>query len=82
MVTATIENQQIALGVLIGAASIVIGYVVARVMPKRHFPVLAGVIASNAIIAGLAYWGVDVAGKMVMWWLIITGIFAASAASD
>jgi hypothetical protein len=70
------QYQAIALGVLIGVGAIVIGYVVRLIVPNKHFPRTAGLLASNAVIAALAYAKVTVAGTMLVWWLAVS-FFAA-----
>lgn len=60
-------NQEFGLGVLILVAAIITGYGVSRLVPKGHFPIIAGLLAGNALVAGLAVAGVAVAGHMVVW---------------
>lgn len=60
----------VALGVLIGAGAIVIGYIVRMVVPNKHFPWTAGVLASNVVIAAFAYAGMKIAGIILPAWLV------------
>jgi hypothetical protein len=64
------EQQMVALGVLIGAGAIVVGYIVKLLVPKKHFPWTAGVLASNVVVAAFAYAGVKIAGIILPPWLI------------
>lgn len=67
-----ITNQAAGLGVLIGVAAIVAGYLVSCMVPANHFPRTAGLVTANAIIGSLAYAGVDVAGEMLGWALALS----------
>jgi len=68
------SSQIYGLGTLITIVAIVVGYCVYLLVPKRHFPVAAGVLAADAVIAGLALWGVAVAGDILIWFVVITGV--------
>lgn len=63
-------GQAVGLGVIVGVASIVVGYLVYLAMPRRHFPATTGLLASNLFIAVLGYFGVVVAQYMLVWWLM------------
>jgi hypothetical protein len=73
------QYQAIGLGVLIGVGAILAGYLVKMVVPKKHFPWTAAVLATNAVVAVFAYWGVKIAGIMLPGWLTVS-MFAAAFA--
>jgi hypothetical protein len=52
-------EQKFGVGVLILIGAIVAGYIVRCVVPARHFPRTAGLLAANAVAAGLAVAGVE-----------------------
>ena len=64
------------LGVLIGIGAIVVGYVVSQIAPKQHYPRIAGVLASDAVVGGLTYVGVEPAAYMLVWWVLFSLAFA------
>ena len=72
------QYQMIGLGVLIAVGAVLIGYIVRLVIPDKHFPWTAGLLASNAVIALPAYAGVKIAGPLLLWWLFCS-MFAATA---
>jgi hypothetical protein len=49
----------IGLGALFVIGAIVVGYTVYRIVPDRHYPEVAGVLAAIATIAALAAAGID-----------------------
>lgn len=67
-------HQQMGLGALMVIGSIVTGYVVSCVVPAKHYPRTAGVLATNAVMAALTFAGVDPAAYIVVW-LAIFSIF-------
>lgn len=70
------QYQMIGLGVLIGVGAVLIGYFVRLIVPNKHFPWTAGLLASNLIVALPAYAGVKIAGPLLMGWLFCS-MFAA-----
>lgn len=52
-------EQKIGLGALMLMGAVVVGYIVSCIVPARHYPRIAGVLAANAVIAGLAVAGVS-----------------------
>jgi hypothetical protein len=72
------QYRMIGLGVLIGAGAILIGYIVKLVVPNKHFPWTAGLLASNVVVALPAYVGVEIAGPLLMGWLFCS-MFVATA---
>jgi hypothetical protein len=65
-------EQQFALGVLILIGAIVVGYVVRCVVPDRHYPRTAGLLAANALPAGLAVFGIEAAAYVVFILVFLT----------
>lgn len=74
---ADLQNQMAGLGVLIGSGAIVVGYIVKIIVPNKHFPWTAGVLAANVVVAAFAYAGVKIAGTMLPAWLL-GSMFAVS----
>src|SRR5262245_8644595 len=73
------------LGVLITRAAIVAGSLVDLLVPKKHFRIIAGILAANAIIATLALAGVEVAETLVGWFAcfsFLAGVAALPAVID
>ena len=66
------SNQIVGLGLLIGLGAVAVGYLVSNLVPRQHFPRTAGVLATNAVIAGFAVAGVEVAAQMLGWFVLIT----------
>ena len=66
------DGQAFGVGLLIWVSAILVGYLVAQAIPKTHFPGIAGILASNALIGGLAAFGVSVAAYMIPWWVIFS----------
>lgn len=64
--------EDLGLAVLIGVGAIVIGYIVRIIVPNKHFPWTAGLLATNAVVAGFAYAGVQAAGLMLVWWPMVS----------
>jgi hypothetical protein len=78
-------GQSIGLGVLITVGAIVGGYLVYLLVPKKHFRIVAGILAANAIIAAMALAGLDVAEALVGWFAFfsfLVGVAALQAVID
>ncbi len=72
---AMMTNRGAGLAVLIAAGAIVAGYLVYRIVPPKHFPRTAGLLAANVIVGALAYAGNEIAGEMLGGCLIVSGFF-------
>src|SRR5262245_31769602 len=69
-------GQSIGLGVLITIGGIVAGDLVYLLVPKKHFRIIAGILAANAIMAALALAGVEVAEMLVGWFALLASLLA------
>lgn len=80
------QHQVYGLGTLMTIGAVLIGYIVYLIVPTKHFPIIAGVLAADAVMGALAFYGVDPAGEILVWFLLATGfigwiavhVFAAS----
>ena len=72
-------GQSIGLGVLITVGAIVGGYLVYLLVPKKHFRIVAGILAANAIIAAMALAGVEVAETLVGWFAFFSFLVGVAA---
>jgi hypothetical protein len=61
------SNQLLGLGVLFVIGSIVVGYIVFCLVPAKHYPRTAGVLAANACMGGLTAAGIEPAAYIVVW---------------
>lgn len=68
-------DQKIGLGALFFIAAIVVGYVVFRLVPAKHYPRTAGALAANALVAALALAGLEPAGTLTVWVAVLSFIF-------
>lgn len=69
------DGQKIGLGVLFFIAAIVVGYIVFCLVPAKHYPRTAGVLAANALVAGLALAGFEPAGALTVWLATLSFFF-------
>lgn len=70
------SSQNYGLGTLIVIGALVVGYCVYRLVPEKHFPLVAGVLSADAVIAGLALWGIGVAGDILIWFVVVTAVLS------
>ena len=75
------QAQLIGLAMLMAVAAVVIGYLIAIIVPREHFPRTAGVLASATAIGALAVGGVDGSALIVGPWAVLSTIAAGFAAS-
>lgn len=73
--------QLTGLAILIAVLAIVIGYGVAVLVPRYHFPRTAGVLASATAVGAMAVIGIDGAALIVTPWGPLSTIAAGFAAS-
>jgi hypothetical protein len=59
------SGQHLGLIVMIAIGAIIAGYIVYTLTPSKHYPSLAGLLAANAIVGGLAVAGVGAAADML-----------------
>lgn len=52
--------------------SVVVGYIVSCVVPAKHYPRTAGVLAANAVLAAFTFAGVDPAAYIAIWFALFS----------
>lgn len=73
------DPRQMGAAVLILVGAMFVGVVVSRMVPRDKGPTLFGTMAALALVAGLAYFGVETAGYVLWLFLagaVILGLFA------
>jgi hypothetical protein len=78
-------EQKIGLGAIMLIGAVVVGYVVRCVVPKQHYPRVAGVLAANVSLAGLAVAGIEPAVSIIVFGSVLSvyaGFYAAGADAE
>jgi len=73
------DMRTLGLATLICIGAIAVGYVIARIWPKRHNPQLFATLIAIALVGALAYAGVTAAGLALVVLILAALAFGAMA---